>query len=167
MTSREDQSGSKLQVNRTKGKLKLSRIMGTAHQDGGRRMERFWAVCLTALIGHTPAYGASGQAGFVCRETATTITSESTTPVYQVRADATIVFDFDRRLVFHGDGSERHPIHKITDRVITWRSEDGDLKGFFNRSTLEVGEFYRGPGSLTHRAYACRLTSYLSFDPKP
>jgi hypothetical protein len=30
---------------------------------------------------------------------------------------------------------------------------------------LEAGEFSRGSGTLTHRAYACRLTSYLSFDP--
>ena len=78
-----------------------------------------------------------------------------------------MVFDFDRRLVFHGDGSESYPMHKITDRVITWKSEDGDLKGFFSRSTLEAGEFYSRNGTLTQRAYACRLTSYLNFDPRP
>jgi hypothetical protein len=76
-----------------------------------------------------------------------------------------MVFDFDRKLVFPGDGSESYPIRKITDRVITWQSETGDLKGFLSRGTLEAGEFHRGSGTLTHRAYACRLTSYLSFDP--
>ena len=64
-----------------------------------------------------------------------------------------------------GDGSESYPTRKITDRVITWQSETGDLKGFLSRGTLEAGEFRRGSGTLTHRAYACRLTSYLSFDP--
>ena len=87
------------------------------------------------------------------------------TPVHQAWAEAMMVFDFDRKLVFPGDGSESYPIRKITDRVITWQSETGDLKGFLSRGTLEAGEFRRGSGTLTHRAYACRLTSYLSFDP--
>src|SRR5215217_4743284 len=130
-------------------------------------MKQFWAACLTALIGHTPAYAASGQAGFICSETGSTLAHGSDAPAHQTWAEAMMVFDFDRMLVFHGDGSESYPMHKITDRVITWKSEDGDLKGFFSRSTLEAGEFYSRNGTLTQRAYACRLTSYLNFDPRP
>ena len=78
-----------------------------------------------------------------------------------------MVFDFDRKLVLHGDGSERYPIRKITDRVITWQSETGDLKGYFSRSTLEAGEVYRQDGTWTQRTYACRANFYLSFAAKP
>jgi hypothetical protein len=130
-------------------------------------MKWFWAVCLVALIGSTPADAASGQVSLICTETAATTASGSHTQVLRVSGDAAIVVDFDRRLVSHGDGSERYPIHKITDGVITWRSQDGDLKGFFSRNTLEAGEFYRHSGTLTHRAYACRLHSYLNFDLQP
>ena len=125
------------------------------------------AVCLAALLAHTPAEAASGQAGFVCTETAATIRDGNAAPVHQAWAEAMMVFDFDRMLVFHGDGSERYPIHKVTDRVITWRSEDGDLKGFFSRSALEAGEFFRQGDTLTQRTYACRMTSYLSFALRP
>jgi len=130
-------------------------------------MKWFWAVYLTALIGYTPADAASGQAGFVCSGTAATIVDGRDTPVYRAWTEAMMVLDFDRRLVFHGDGSEHYPIHKVTDRVITWRSEDGDLKGFFSRGTLEAGEFYSSAGTLTHRAYSCRMTSYLNFNLRP
>ena len=165
MHSRDNPSSFKLQWIR--GKVKLNRVRRTAHPDDTCRSKRFWAVCVAALIATTPVFAASGQAGFVCSETGATITNGSATPVHQAWADAMIVFDFDRMLVFHGDGSERYPIHKLSDRVITWRSDNGDLKGFLNRRTLEAGEFDRRSGALTHRAYACRLTSYLNFDLKP
>jgi hypothetical protein len=130
-------------------------------------MKWFWAVCLVVLISSTPADAASGQVSLICTETAATTASGRHTPVLRVSGEAAIVVDFDRRLVSHGDGSEWYPIHKITDAVVTWRSEDGDLKGFFSRTTLEAGEFYRHSGTLIHRAYACRLHSYLDFNLKP
>ena len=89
-------------------------------------MKWLWAVWLTALIGHTPD-AASGQAGFTCSETVTIAVDGTVTPVHQAWAEAMMVFDFDRKLVFPGDGSESYPIRKITDRVITWQSETGDL----------------------------------------
>ena len=156
MASREDQSG-----------FKLNSIKGTARQDNTCRKRRFWVALLAALMGHMPAYGASGQAGFVCSETAVTTANASATPVHQAWPDAMLVFDFDRKLIFHGDGSESYPLHKVRDDVITWRSESGELKGFFNRRTLEAGEFHSRSGALTHRAYGCRLHSYLSLDLKP
>ncbi len=167
MLSRDNQSGFKLQWDQVRGKVKLNRIRRTALQDDTCRTKRLWAVCVAALIATTPAYGASGQAGFVCTETVATITNGSATPVHQTWANAMMVFDFDRKLVFHGDGSESYPIHKVRDDVITWKSEGGDLRGFFNRRTLEAGEFDSRSGTLTHRAYACRLNTYLSFDLKP
>jgi hypothetical protein len=130
-------------------------------------MKRFTVVPVVALLGHTPADASSGQLGLVCTETAAITASGRNTPVSQTWAEAAIVFDLDRRRVFHGDGSESYPIHKVTDRVITWRSDDGNLKGFFSRATLEAGEFYRHSGTLTHRAYMCRLNSYLNLDLKP
>src|SRR5215210_6926924 len=130
-------------------------------------MKWFWAVCLVLLISSTPADAASGQVGLVCTEVAATTASGRNTPVSQTWAEAAIVFDLDRKRVFHGDGSESYSIHKVTDRVITWRSDGGNLKGFFSRATLEAGEFYRHSGTLTHRAYMCRLNSYLNFDLEP
>ena len=167
MPSQEDQSGLKLHSNQFTGKVRLNRRKRMAHQDETCRTKRFWAATLAALIGHTPAYAASGQVGFECSETAATITNGSATPVHQVWANSMMVFDFDRKRVFHGDGSESYPIQKVRDEVITWKSEEGGLRGFFNRRTLEAGEFDRRSGALTHRAYACRLTSYLSFNLKP
>ena len=82
------------------------------------RMRRVGAACVLAVIGHTPAQAASGQAEFVCSESAATILRGSTTPVYQTRAEAVMVFDFDRKLVLHGEGSERYPIRKVEARQI-------------------------------------------------
>jgi hypothetical protein len=113
-------------------------------------MKRFTVVPVVALLGHTPADASSGQVGLVCTEVAATTASGRHTPVLRVSGEAALVVDFDRRLVSHGDGSEWYPIHKITDGVVTWRSQDGDLKGFFSRSTLEAGEFYRHSGTLIH-----------------
>ena len=78
-----------------------------------------------------------------------------------------MVLDLYRRIVSHGDGSEQYSTRKIKDDVITWRSDEGDLKGFLSRHTLEGGELYSGDGSVIHRAYMCRLASHLSFEIEP
>ena len=167
MPSREDHSGlmrPRSQITRVE---RLDQASSSSHPNSTGRPQWLWALSLAALIGPTPAGAASGQAGFVCTEAAATIKDGSTTPVDQAWADALMVFDFDRKLVFHGDGSERYPIRKITDRVITWQSETGDLKGFFSRATLEAGEVSRQDGTWTQRTYACRANYYLSFAAQP
>ena len=167
MPSREDQRGLMRAWNQTTRAGRPDQAPSSAHPDSTGRPKWLWAISLAALIGPTPAEAASGQAGFVCTEAAATIKDGSTTPVDQGWADAMMVFDFDRKQVFHGDGSERYPIRKITDRVITWQSETGDLKGFFSRATLEAGEVSRQDGLLTQRTYACRANFYLSFAAQP
>ena len=167
MPSREDQRGLMRPWNPTTRAGRADQAPSSVRQDSTGRPKWLWAISLAALIGPTPAEAASGQAGFVCTQTAATIKDGSTTPVDQGWADAMMVFDFDRKQVFHGDGSERYPIRKITDRVITWQSETGDLKGFFSRATLEAGEVYRQDGTLTQRTYACRANFYLSFAAQP
>ena len=167
MPSREDQRGLMRPWNQTTRAGRPDQAPSSVRPDSTGRPKWLWAISLAALIGPTPAEAASGQAGFVCTEAAASIKDGSTTPVDQRWADAMMVFDFDRKQVFHGDGSERYPIRKITDRVITWQSETGDLKGYFSRSTLEAGEVYRQDGLLTQRTYACRANFYLSFAAQP
>ena len=167
MPSREHHSGLMRPCNQTTRGWRQDEGPSSAHPNSTGWQRWLWAFSLAALIGPTPAEAASGQAGFVCTQAAATIKDGSTTPVDQGWADAMMVFDFDRKQVFHGDGSERYPIRKITDRVITWQSETGALKGFFSRATLEAGEVYRQDGTLTQRTYACRANFYLSFAAKP
>ena len=167
MPSREHQSGLMRACNQTTREERPDHAPSSAHPDSTGWQKWLWALSLAALIGPTPAEAASGQAGFVCTEAAATIKDGSTTPVDQGWADALMVVDFDRKLVFHGDGSERYPIRKITDRVITWQSETGALKGFFSRATLEAGEVSRQDGTWTQRTYACRANFYLSFAAQP
>ena len=167
MPSREHQSGLMRPCNQTTREERPDPAPSSVRQDSMGWPKWLWVVSLAALIGPTPAEAASGQAGFVCTQAAATIKDGSTTPVDQAWADAMMVFDFDRKLVFHGDGSERYPIRKITDRVITWQSETGALKGFFSRATLEAGEVSRQDGTWTQRTYACRANFYLSFAAQP
>jgi hypothetical protein len=167
MPSREHHSGLMRPRSQTTHGCRQDERPSSSHPNSMGWPQWLWAVSLAALIGPTPAQAASGQAGFVCTQAAATLKDGSTTPVDQAWADALMVFDFDRKLVFHGDGSERYPIRKITDRVITWQSETGALKGFFSRATLEAGEVYRQDGLLTQRTYACRANFYLSFAAKP
>ena len=167
MPSREHHSGCLCACNQSSREGRQDEGSSPAHPDSTGRPQRLWALSLAALIGPTPAEAASGLAGFVCTQAAATLKDGSTTPVDQAWADAMRVFDFDRKLVFHGDGAERYPIRKITDRVITWQSETGALKGFFSRATLEAGEVYRQDGLLTQRTYSCRANFYLSFAAKP
>ena len=167
MPSREHHSGLMRAQSQITREERPGLAPSSVRQDSMGWPQWLWALSLAALIGPTPAGAASGQAGFVCTEAAATIKDGSTTPVDQAWADALMVFDFDRKLVFHGDGSERYPIRKITDRVITWQSETGALKGFFSRATLEAGEVYRQDGLLTQRTYACRANYYLSFAAQP
>jgi hypothetical protein len=167
MPSREHHSGRMRARSQTTPEERPDQAPSSVRQDSMGWPKWLWALSLAALIGPTPAEAASGQAGFVCTQAAATLKDGSTTPVDQAWADALMVFDFDRKLVFHGDGSERYPIRKITDRVITWQSETGALKGFFSRATLEAGEVYRQDGLLTQRTYACRANFYLSFAAQP
>src|SRR5689334_17047077 len=167
MPSQEDQRGRMRAWSQMTRERRPGLAPASSHPSSTGWPQWLWAVSLAALIGPTPAEAASGQAGFVCTEAAATIKDGNTTPIDQGWADALMVFDFDRKLVFHGDGSERYPIRKITDRVITWQSEAGDLKGFFSRATLEAGEVYRQDGLLTQRTYACRANFYLSFAAQP
>src|SRR3954451_13360524 len=127
MPSRKDHSGLMRACNQTTREGRQDEGSSPAHPDSTGLQKWLWALSLAALIGPMPAAAASGQAGFVCTQAAATIKDGSTTPVDQAWADALMLFDFDRKLVFHGDGSERYPIRKITDRVITWQSETGDL----------------------------------------
>ena len=115
------------------------------------------------MIGHTPAQAASGQAEFVCSESAATILRGSTTPVYQTRAEAVMVFDFDRKLVLHGEGSERYPIRKVEAREIAALRlpRDHAVPDRWRRP------IYSPVGALTHRAYTCQLASYLRIDIEP
>ena len=167
MPSREHHSGLMRPQSQTTREERPDQAPSSAHPNSMGWPQWLWAVSLAALIGPTPAQAASGQAGFVCTQAAATIKDGNTTPVDQAWTEAMMVFDFDRKLVLHGDGSERYPIRKITDRVITWQSEAGDLKGFFSRATLEAGEVSRQDGTWTQRTYACRANFYLSFAAKP
>ena len=167
MPSREHHSGLMRPRSPTTREERPDQAPSSIRPDSMGWPQWLWAFSLAALIGPTPAEAASGQAGFVCTQAAATIKDGSTTPVDQAWADAMMVFDFDRKLVFHGDGSERYPIRKITDRVITWQSETGALKGFFSRATLEAGEVSRQDGTWTQRTYACRANFYLSFAAQP
>src|SRR5689334_4027506 len=105
MPSREHQSGRMRAWNPTTREGRPGLAPSSAHHDSTGWRRRLWALSLAALIGPTPAQAASGQAGFVCTEAAATIKDGNTTPVDQGWAEAMMVFDFDRKLVFHGDGS--------------------------------------------------------------
>jgi hypothetical protein len=130
-------------------------------------MKQFWTCAVLALLAPGPASAASGQLGFVCSGRTTLTRSGSDTSAYKTWDEAALVFDFDRRLVFHEDGAEGYPISDITRRAITWTSPDRGLEGRLNRLTLEAEEVRSQAGTLARNTYACRLTSYLDFRTKP
>src|SRR3954447_7324310 len=112
------------------------------------------AGCLVTLA---PARAASGQLILSCKGQETA--SEGTGTGRPVDK-AVLIFDFDRRLVFHDRATEGIPIRAVKKALITWKSDDGTRAGYLNRATLQAGETDATAGTT----YACRVYAQLRFD---
>src|SRR6185312_4246267 len=103
------------------------------------------------------ASAASGQLILSCKGQET---ASEGTGTGRPSDEAVLIFDFDRRLVFHDRVAEGTPIRAIKKALITWKSDDGTRAGYLNRGTLQAGE----KGATTMTTYACRVYAQLQFD---
>jgi len=78
-------------------------------------------------------------------------------------SDALLVFDFDRRLMFHDGAAEGSPISSIKKFFITWKSEDGTREGYLNRLTLQAEEMQRSASASVKTTFACEMHAQLTF----
>ena len=116
-----------------------------------------WALAAGSLVAPALASAASGQLILSCQWQETAIDGKGAgKPV----DDAVLIFDFDRRLVFHDRAAEGIPIRAVKKALITWKSDDGTWAGYLNRATLQAGE----TGATASTAYACRVYAQLRFD---
>ena len=116
-----------------------------------------WALAAGCLVAPALAFAASGQLILSCKGQETA--SEGTGTGRPVD-EAVLIFDFDRRLVFHDRAAEGIPIRAVKKALITWKSDDGTWAGYLNRATLQAGE----TGAAASTAYACRVYAQLRFD---
>ena len=81
-----------------------------------------WAFAAGCLVAPAPARAASGQLILSCQGQETASEGKGAgRPV----DDAVLIFDFDRRLVFHDRAAEDTPIRVVKRSLITWKSNDG------------------------------------------
>ena len=116
-----------------------------------------WALAAGCLVAPALAFAASGQLILSCQGQET---ASEGTGTGRPSDEAVLIFDFDRRLVFHDRAAEGIPIRAVKKALITWKSDDGTWAGYLNRATLQAGE----TGAAASPAYACRVYAQLRFD---